>query len=156
MSDLKETYTDAKRFRKEHREVFPSTHRLRDPVTGRNIYSRGQSVHAKCLDCGRLYVTPRNAWSRVAQPLCRMCGGKLEPVVSAQERDPYLRIANPVKQTSKCVMCDAPLNTRNTTKFCRTCQLKLIRNGVPACDWNRVAQSLHEQKSKKETGNANT
>jgi hypothetical protein len=76
----------------------------------------------RCLSCGRQQAMTKLAWARRTRPLCKHCGGVLEPSMTAQSNDSTLSCAAaPPRQEHRCSKCLTRLNQYNCSDLCGAC-----------------------------------
>ncbi len=98
--------------------------RFRDSGGDRKLRSTLGSGRGVCVSCGTQQSLAPQAWSRATRPLCKKCGGLLEPTNAWQERTPELSV-KPVEHSKRlCCFCPTVLRSSNVYGYCSACAAK--------------------------------
>lgn len=92
------------------------------------VVSKKAAETAVCVACGRWQHVTAFAWKRAARPLCKSCGGILEPSARIQKVNPERKTKfKPEGPQRCCKNCHAVLRSGNTSELCSPCEREVWR-----------------------------
>ena len=96
--------------------------RFNDPHTGQSLPRRGSETPT-CASCGGWQHVSQFVWQRAARPLCKSCGGVLEPSARMQKLNPERKTKfKPESKQRRCKTCQAVLRSGNAGALCSPCE----------------------------------